>query len=50
MIRTLLCALALVGSASVALACNGHAKQTQSCAAGTYWDADSQTCAKIVNS
>ncbi|WP_170428136.1 chitin-binding domain-containing protein [Ruegeria arenilitoris] len=50
MIRTLICALALGSSASVALACSGHSKQTQSCALGTYWDAETQTCAKIVNS
>ncbi len=50
MIRTLLCALALSCTASLALACNGHSKQTQSCAPGTYWDTESQSCAKIVNS
>ncbi|MFY2824752.1 chitin-binding domain-containing protein [Ruegeria sp. MALMAid1280] len=50
MIRTLLCALALACSASVAVACSGHSKQTQSCAPGTYWDAESQTCAKSANS
>lgn len=50
MIRTLICALALGCSASVALACSGHTKQTQSCAPGTYWDAESHSCAKIVNS
>ncbi|CUJ89446.1 hypothetical protein RUE5091_00873 [Ruegeria denitrificans] len=50
MIRTILCALTLTFSASVALACTGHSKQTQSCADGTYWDSETQTCAKIVNS
>lgn len=50
MIRTLSCAVALSCSASVALACSGHSKQTQSCAPGTYWDAEAQTCAKFVNS
>ncbi|WP_157769920.1 chitin-binding domain-containing protein [Ruegeria profundi] len=50
MIRITICALALTISASAALACSGHSKQTQSCAPGTYWDAESQTCAKLVNS
>lgn len=50
MIRTLICALALGCSASVALACSGHSKQTQSCAPGSVWDAETQTCAKITNS
>ncbi len=50
MIRTLICAFALSCSASVALACSAHSKQTQSCAEGTYWDSETQTCAKITNS
>ncbi|CAD0185224.1 hypothetical protein RUESEDTHA_02110 [Ruegeria sp. THAF57] len=50
MIRIVLCALALSCTTSAALACSGHSKQTQSCAPGTYWDADSHSCAKIVNS
>ncbi len=50
MIRTLICALALSCSASVALACSAHTQQTQSCADGTYWDSETHTCAKIVDS
>ncbi len=50
MIRTLLCSAALVMTASVGLACNGHSKQTQSCAQGTIWDMETQTCVKLVNS
>lgn len=50
MIRIVLCAFALSCSATVALACNGLSKQTQSCAPGSYWDAESGGCTKIVNS
>ncbi|MEX0278575.1 MAG: adenylosuccinate lyase [Ruegeria sp.] len=50
MIRALLCSIALVLTASAGLACTGHAKQTQSCAEGTIWDSDAQTCVKLVNS
>ncbi|WP_170770442.1 adenylosuccinate lyase [Ruegeria lacuscaerulensis] len=50
MTRTLLCALALTCSASIAFACSGHSKQTQSCAPGTQWDYETQSCTKTVNS
>ncbi|SLN14335.1 adenylosuccinate lyase [Ruegeria meonggei] len=50
MIRTLICALAFGCCASVALACSGHSKQTQSCAPGSSWDAESQSCTEIINS
>jgi len=50
MIRTFICALALTCTTTAALTCSGHSKQTQSCAPGTYWDTESQTCAEIVNS
>lgn len=50
MIRTLLCTIALTVAASAGLACTGHSAQTQSCAEGTIWDSDAQTCVKLVNS
>ncbi|NVO55667.1 hypothetical protein HW561_07685 [Rhodobacteraceae bacterium B1Z28] len=50
MTRTLVCALALVCLASASLACGAHSKQTQSCAPGTFWDTEAQSCMKIVNS
>ncbi len=50
MIRTLICALALGCSASVALACSAHTEQTQSCAPGTQWDAEAHSCVKTINS
>ncbi|MEM1005782.1 MAG: adenylosuccinate lyase [Pseudomonadota bacterium] len=50
MIRTIFCTLALICVASAGAACNASSQQTQSCAAGTMWDPDTQTCAEIVNS
>ncbi|MDA7963372.1 adenylosuccinate lyase [Ruegeria sp.] len=50
MIRTLICALALIYTASVGLACSGHSKQTQSCAEGTFWDSDTKSCMKLTSS
>ncbi|MDP5215876.1 hypothetical protein Q5Y75_01460 [Ruegeria sp. 2205SS24-7] len=43
--------LSLAPGLALAMGCNyGHDQQTQSCAPGTVWDADSQSCAPIVNS
>ncbi|MBY6081567.1 adenylosuccinate lyase [Ruegeria arenilitoris] len=50
MIRTTLCALALALSASSAFACQGHSKQSQSCAPGTTWDSASESCVKNASS
>ncbi len=50
MIRTLLCTIALTVAASASLACSGHSAQKQSCAEGTIWDSDAQSCVKLVNS
>ncbi len=50
MIRTLLCSVALICTASVGLACGAHSKQTQSCAPGLFWDSATHSCEKIVNS
>ncbi len=50
MLRTALCAIALICAGTAGFACNGNTKQTQSCAEGTIWDSESQSCMKIVNS
>ncbi|MEX0349916.1 MAG: hypothetical protein AB3N15_10880 [Paracoccaceae bacterium] len=43
--------LSLTPGLAFAIGCNfGHDQQTQSCSPGTVWDADSQSCAPIVNS
>ncbi len=53
-IKTFLAALALIAAPSFALAdaCMwGHASDvTMSCAQGTVWDADTQTCVPTVSS
>ncbi|KUJ80713.1 hypothetical protein AVO45_06685 [Ruegeria marisrubri] len=48
-LRTLACAVAVGLFATAASACELH-KQTQSCAPGTVWDSESQSCVKAVNS
>ncbi|MEX0279710.1 MAG: carbohydrate-binding module family 14 protein [Arenibacterium sp.] len=49
-IKTAIVALTLtcLPVASFAMGCFDHKVQTQSCAAGTVWDADSRTCVKQV--
>ncbi|WP_171052659.1 hypothetical protein [Ruegeria sediminis] len=47
--KTLACALAFGLVSTAAMACEFH-KQTQSCAPGTVWDSESETCVKAVNS
>ena len=46
-LRTLACAVAVGLFATAASACELH-KQTQSCAPGTVWDSESQSCVKAV--
>lgn len=36
-------------SASAAFACSKQHQQTQSCAVGTVWDAQTQTCTKQIS-
>ena len=50
MIRTTLCTLALILTASAGLACQAHTQQTQSCAEGTSWNSETHSCEKIINS
>ncbi len=50
-IKTLIFAAALVAIPAASFAyCSGRGHQAQSCAPGTVWDADSQSCVKQVNS
>ncbi|MBO9451984.1 hypothetical protein J7426_17045 [Tropicibacter sp. R16_0] len=45
-----LTAALLLPSIAAAMGCSGREHQVQSCAAGTTWDANSQSCVKIVSS
>jgi hypothetical protein len=45
-----LTAALLLPSIAAAMGCSGREHQAQSCATGTTWDANSQSCVKIVNS
>ncbi|MCB1365102.1 MAG: adenylosuccinate lyase [Rhodobacteraceae bacterium] len=49
--KTALCALVIALTTTAAYAsCSARGHQAQSCAAGTVWDANSQTCVEQVNS
>ncbi|UWQ92906.1 hypothetical protein QEZ52_09275 [Aliisedimentitalea scapharcae] len=45
-----LTAALLLPSLAAAMGCSGREHQAQSCAAGTTWDSNSQSCVKIINS
>lgn len=45
-----LAAALLLPTIASAIGCSGRGHQAQSCAPGTAWDANSQSCVKIVNS
>lgn len=47
-IKIFVIAIVMSLPASVAMACQQHNQQTQSCAVGTVWDDEAQQCTKQV--
>jgi len=48
-IKVILTTITLILPTGAALACSQHSQQTQSCSAGTIWDAEAQKCTKQVS-